>query len=248
MDGLNHYTYANSNPIKYSDPTGLSYEGEDYSSHYAGRSNGSTSATPLNDDDDDINNSTNNSGGNNNGDNHLYPKGYNPNNTNNTNNINVNNDDKNLWDTYLEYRENNTKKDQEQFENDLKKYQEWEERFNEKNLKEKLLSIFTDPRPKNPLFVMGYPPPLGIKGGIQAVLRAEKGIKAIKTINASQAINRLQKGKDVYAGSRSAAKSLMQRASHHHKVIQEVHKGKGFFTHFHDIARNLGHVFFGGPH
>ena len=46
MQGLNHYTYANSNPIKYSDPTGLSYEGEDYSSHYAGLSSGATTNTP----------------------------------------------------------------------------------------------------------------------------------------------------------------------------------------------------------
>lgn len=73
------------------------------------------------------------------------------------------------------------------------------------------------------------------------------GLKIGKKINKAKAIERLQKGKDVYTSSRSAAKSLMKKASGSRSFKESAH-GKGFFDHFHDAWRKIkGHSFFGRP-
>lgn len=95
-----------------------------------------------------------------------------------------------------------------------------------------------------PAPLMGTPPG---PGKFFKASRVLDGLKIGKKITKAKAIERLQKGQDVYASSRSAAKSLMKKASGRRSFKEGAH-GKGFFDHFHDAWRRLkGHSFFGKP-
>ena len=84
-------------------------------------------------------------------------------------------------------------------------------------------------------------------------LCAKKYYKATRTDNSiirgskitkSQALNRIRKGKDVIANSRSAAKALAKDAFGNSKFIKEIHNLPNAMWHYHDKARHFYHVFF----
>lgn len=75
--------------------------------------------------------------------------------------------------------------------------------------------------------------------------RSDDGIKVGNQLSESQALNRLRNGKDVYANSRSAAKSLAKRAYGNSRVFDEIHEY--LFRpkwHFHDRIHHSYHIFF----
>ena len=81
--------------------------------------------------------------------------------------------------------------------------------------------------------------------GLRAVERTGLGLRLGQVLRPGQAVQRLQRGQDVWTGVRSAAKQVMKKASGGGKVIQDAAHQPGFFQHFHDNLRELGHAFFG---
>ncbi|MFW6151924.1 MAG: hypothetical protein ACOC6C_03015, partial [Verrucomicrobiota bacterium] len=72
-----------------------------------------------------------------------------------------------------------------------------------------------------------------------------KGAKGVRAVTKKQAIRALQRGDDVYAGSRAAAKQLQKKATR--GAIEDAAHGPDYFKHFHGKGRQGGHAFFGDP-
>ena len=76
--------------------------------------------------------------------------------------------------------------------------------------------------------------------------RTSKGIEKGREISQRQALDRLRKGKDVLANSKSYAKALAKKAYGNSRVYSEVHMDlTNPMTHFHDKNNHFYHVFFG---
>jgi len=87
-------------------------------------------------------------------------------------------------------------------------------------------------------------------GGIsffKVIRDANTGLKVVKVLGYKDAIKHAKNGGDVYTATRSAAKTLTKKISGGGKVIEDSAHGVGYYKHFHDLKRALGHIFFGTP-
>ena len=76
--------------------------------------------------------------------------------------------------------------------------------------------------------------------------RSEEGIIKGKQITKKQALERVRRGDDVLANSRSAAKTLAKDAFGNSKVYQEIHEYlRNPMMHFHDDNNHIFHIVYG---
>ncbi len=74
--------------------------------------------------------------------------------------------------------------------------------------------------------------------------RSDSGVEIGPQISQRQALDRVRSGKDVYANSRAAAKTIAKKAFGNAKVYSEIHVSvPGAQWHFHDRVHHVFHVF-----